>query len=292
MLNLVRQALTSTGLVAPASRLMFNVTVSKGDVISIDVGVAGGVWYHVQACRHYDLGSRFASDRLARQRFQERAPEPLAHFRHGDWSMLIASACEHRSVAAGDLSGRPGATMLARDLIGFFATARDHALVDNAGDTHDLFMSEARSFLAASVGLSPGVLAFLNALDPTDWADIPYVPQHGDFVLNNLGCSEGRLVVFDWEDYGATGLVGFDICLISLSVTGMSAASVRRIQEVVDPAGHPWAFAVEACRASGLDYPTFRRAIPIYLLVFRYLKRNYGQEIALRVDDILRQILV
>jgi hypothetical protein len=153
-------------------------------------------------------------------------------------------------------------------------------------------MGEARSFLAASVELSPGVLAFLNALDPTDWADIPYVPQHGDFVLNNLGCSEGRLVVFDWEDYGATGLVGFDIFLISLSVTGMSAASVRRIQEVVDPAGHPWAFAVEACRASGLDYPTFRRAIPMYLLVFRYLKRNYGQEIALRVDDILRQILV
>lgn len=291
MLNLVRQALTSTGLVSAASRLMFNITVSKGDVISIDVGVAGGGWYHVQACRYYDLGTRFASDRLARQRFQERAPEPLAHFRHGDWSLIIAKACEHRSAGAGDLAGRPGATALGRDLIGFFAAARDHALVENAGDTHDLFMSEARAFLAASAELGSGVLSFLNTLDTPDWADVPYIPQHGDFVLNNLGSSKGRLVVFDWEDYGATGLAGFDICLISLSVTGMSAASVRRMQEVADPAGHPWAFAQAACRASGLDYRTFRRAIPIYLLAFRYLKRNYGREIAIRVNDILREIL-
>lgn len=291
MLNFVRQALTGSGLVAAGSRLMFNVTVSKGDVISIDVGVPAGDWYHVQVCCHYDLGTRFASDRLARQRFQERAPEPLAHVRHGDWSMLIANACEHRSVAASDLAGRPGATMLGRDLIGFFATARNHALVENAGDTHDPFMCEARAFLVSSPELSAGVLAFLDTLGPSDWADIPYIPQHGDFVLNNLGCSNGRLVVFDWEDYGATGLAGVDICLVSLSVAGMSAASVRGMQEVTDPSGHPWAFAAEACRASGLDYATFRRAIPLYLLAFRYLKRNYGREIARRVDDVLHQIL-
>jgi len=291
VLTFVKQALSSAGLVAAGSRLMFNITVSKGDVMSIDIGVPGGRWYHVQVCCYYDLASRFASDRLARQRFQERAPEPLAHVRHGDWSMLIANACEHRSIAAGDIAGRPGATTLGRDLIGFFATARDHALVENAGCTHDVFMSETKAFLATSPGLSPKVLAFLDGLDPSDWADIPYIPQHGDFVLNNLGCSKGRLVVFDWEDYGATGLAGFDICLISLSVAGMNATSVRRMQEAADPAGYPWAFAEEACRASGLDYATFRRAIPVYLLAFRYLKRNYGREIAHRVDDILRQIL-
>lgn len=291
MLSLVREALIGAGLVAPNAKLLFNVTVSRGEAISIDVCDPRRGWYHVQASCYYDLSSRFDSCRLAHTRFPKLTPETFTHVRQGDWSILIARACEHRAMCPDDLAGTPASAPLVRDLIDFFATARAHAVAESASLSHDTLMREVRSYFLAAPQTSVKVLGFLQHLDRSAWADIPYVPQHGDFVLNNLGCAGGHLLVFDWEDYGATGLAGFDICLISLSVAGMTAEAAMLIQHTEKPMGCPWSFAQQACSASGLDYQTYRNTIPVYLLVFRYLKRTYGLEIGRRIDDILSRLL-
>jgi len=292
VLNLVRQALVCSGLVESQARLVFNVMVSRGEAIALDVWDADkDAWYHVQACSHYDLSERFSSYCLAYDRFRDRTPRPLVHLRLDGWSLLVATACEHRVLSVGDLTAARRSARLLEQLIGFFATAR--ASSPGAADAcpHDRFMAEASAFLAASAGAGSALERFLQQADGALWADIPYIPQHGDFVLNNLGSAGGDLLVFDWEDYGATALAGFDIFMISLSVAGMSAASAQRIRDTEDAAACPWFFAQRACAASALPYARFRRAVPLYLLVFRYLKRNYGREVGQRIDTILEQVL-
>lgn len=292
MLNLVRQALVSSGLVEAQARLVFNVMVSRGEAIALDVWDSGkDAWYHVQACFYYDLSERFASYCLAHDRFGERTPKPLAHLRLDAWSLLIATACEHRVLNAGDLTVARGSARLLAQLIGFFAAARANSLDAPDACRHDRFMAEASAFLAASPAAGGALRRFLEQADRTLWSDIPHVPQHGDFVLNNLGSARGDLLVFDWEDYGATALAGFDIFMISLSVAGMSATSACLIRDTEDPSACPWFFAPRACAASALPYARFRRAVPLYLLVFRYLKRNYGREVGQRIDAILEQVL-
>jgi hypothetical protein len=291
LLSFVKEALIGAGLVAPQSRLNFNVVVSTGDALSMEVGDPGHGWYHVKVSRYGDLLEQFERYCLARARFQTRTAEPLAHVRLGGWSILMARSTDHRGVCAVDLSGAPEASRLGRDLIDFFAVAKEHATADSNGQSHEAFMSKVTRYLSASPDISPKVMAALATIDTSLLADVPHISQHGDFVLNNLGCANGRLLVFDWEDYDATRLAGFDIFMMSLSVTGMNESSARMIQQTEDPSGHPWAFAQEACAASRLAYAAFRAAVPIYLLTFRYLKRNYGMEIGRRIDDILSRIL-
>ena len=291
MLSFVREALIDAGLAAPQSRLTYNVVLSTGDALSMEVNDPEHGWYHVKASRYRDLSEQFARYCLARARFQTRTPEPLAHVRLGGWSILMAHATDHRSVGAGDLAGAPESSRLGGDLIDFFAVARAHAPADSKEPSHEAFMSEVRTYLSAYPGISRKVLASLATLDRSLLADIPHIPQHGDFVLNNLGRAHGRLLVFDWEDYDASRLAGFDIFMMSLSVAGMNESSARMIQQTEDPSGHPWSFAQDACVTSGLAYSTFRAAVPIYLLTFRYLKQNYGLEIGRRIDQILSRIL-
>jgi len=257
----------------------------------MEVGNPEHGWYHVKASRYEDLTEQFEGYCLARARFQTRTPEPLAHVHLSGWSLLIARATDHRTVCAGDLAGAPESSRLGRDLIDFFAVAKAHATTDGKEQSHEAFMSEVRTYLSAHPDINPKVLASLASIDRSLLAAIPHIPQHGDFVLNNLGRARGRLLVFDWEDYDATRLAGFDIFMMSLSVAGMNEPSARMIQQTEHPSNQPWSFAQNACAASGLAYPTFRAAVPIYLLTFRYLKRNYGLEIGQRIDEILSRIL-
>lgn len=292
MLSHITEALIGAGLVAPESPLSCNIAVSTGEVISLEIGSPGCGWYHVKVSRYEDLAEQFARYCLARGRFQSLTPEPLAQVNLGGWSILIARATDHKSVCAGDLAATAKSSRLAADLIDFFAVARRHSVTNSKLESHNAFIGELQAHLHASMGSDEKLPGSLAGIDHSVHAGIPYIPQHGDFALNNLGSTRGRLVIFDWEDYGTTGLAGFDIFLISLSVAGMNAESARMIRQTPDPSGYPWSFAQPACAASGLAYETFTAAVPLYLLAFSYLKRNYGLAIRKRIDGILSQILL
>lgn len=258
----------------------------------LDVGDGSGNWFHVKACRAASLGEEFDRFRLARERFQAFTAEPVAHTCLAGWSILIARAVDHTPVQAADLadSGKPASSLM-RKLIDFFAAAHSSAKADVARQENETFMREVVAFFSASPEVSVQVRDFARNLDPALWSDLPCISQHGDLVLNNLARASDRLVIFDWEDYGATALAGLDICLLSVSLLGMNAAGAKVIQQTDDPSGRAWEFAYEACAVSGLAYPTFRTLIPVYLLAFRYLKRNYGVEIRARMDDMLVDVL-
>lgn len=258
----------------------------------LDVGDGMGHWFHVKLCRELSLAEEFDRFRLARERFPAYTAEPVAHTCLAGWSILIARAVQHTPVGVADLadSGSAGPSLM-HSLIDFFAAAQINAKADGTRQDNGTFMREVVAFFAEAPDVGRQVRDFALNLEPSAWRDVPCICQHGDLVLNNLARADGRLLVFDWEDYGVTALAGLDICLLSVSLLGMTAAGAQAIQQTDDPAGRPWAFARAACTVSGLSYTTFRTLIPVYLLAFRFLKRNYGAEIRGRMDAMLAGLL-
>jgi hypothetical protein len=291
MLSLLRSALIEAGILGHDAHLDYNVTFSTGHGIVIDLCDSGRTWYHAKLSRVIDFGSEFDNCRLAHRRFQRLTPRPLAHVRAQDWSILVAESVDHTAVRPVDLADGTGATSTARDLASFFATGRAQALPHDQAPTHDSLLRELRAYFFDSVRADPHILRLLDETAAAGLAHIPYIPQHGDFTLNNLGRTKNGLIIFDWEDYGAVGLAGLDICLLALSAGGLTADAARALQTRENPLQHASTLVGRSCDASDLPRQTFRNLVPFYLLVFRFLKRNYGPVVRQRIDDILHRIL-
>lgn len=148
------------------------------------------------------------------------------------------------------------------------------------------------SLLAAMVDYfrdrNPRATSYLAELlgDSSRLAACPSLLQHGDFVFNNLGDSAGRLCIFDWEEFGVVDLTGFDLYTLLFSLDRVR--TVRASPASPDQA----AFVAKACQAMGLDLPTFEALLPLYALVFRYLKRNFGPSVQQRADEAFDQVLL
>ena len=71
------------------------------------------------------------------------------------------------------------------------------------------------------------------------------------------------------------------------------AFGIRGLRSVMGssvPDRHLDVFIDRACGLQGIDRGVFGRLMPLYLIVFLYLKRNYGVAIRERIGDLLRQI--
>jgi hypothetical protein len=284
VLNLVRQALVDAGAIAPGANLQLNARLT-GDTIAIEVHDGAGGWFHVKASQVNDFAGEFEAYRRARQRYAEMVPEPVTCARIDGWSILAARSVDHDKVRVRDVMD---ASRLGAELLRFFEISRD-APEDGAGRSDEALMLAVREHFGRSGQESDRVLRHLERACPPRGG--PFVPQHGDFVLNNIGRAGRRLVVFDWEELGATGLAGFDVCMMALSIAGNDTTTVDRMLDARSPHEQPWPLTGGACAACGIPYDDFRASIPTYLIVFRYFKRNYGSAIRGRIDALLDHVL-
>lgn len=97
--------------------------------------------------------------------------------------------------------------------------------------------------------------------------------QHGDFVLNNLGVHNHRLVIFDWEDYGVIQLPGFDLAIF------LSALFQFNTKNLVKELYHnSLAQRLVNRYMAGLGYGLvdFIDFLPLYLYAFLYIKQQFG----------------
>lgn len=122
--------------------------------------------------------------------------------------------------------------------------------------------------------------------DPARLAQsLPNMPQHSDLVLNNMGQThDGSALLIDWEDFGASCLPGLDLFTLELSLAGNATALLA---ERARPSHPTQRFVLEACASLQIDIKDYLRLTPVYALVFRYLKRNYGPGVRERFDQVL-----
>ena len=160
---------------------------------------------------------------------------------------------------------RPGrATLSVRDVI---ATLRNDGLLTNATE----------AYLDGSFALA---VSKMNL-----------IPQHCDFTYTNLGAMEnGKLVVFDWEEYGLVCYPGFDFATFLLSHY-FHAKAIDAVMNSPDElsARIKGDFGDSFLSKIDLTPVDFMGVFPGYLAVFLAMKKDFGVEIYSRLRTIWQQ---
>lgn len=238
-----------------------------------------------------DLHQEAGRAAAASARYPGLAPAFIGHASHGSLQVLVCQAVPYRRLSPTQLfHPRQGRRALA-DLLGYFDAMQRPRAVQAPGLSaaieptellralHTYFAGQPSAALAQR-WLPGDALSRLASLEPH--------AQHGDLVLNNIGVTpSGAAVIFDWEDLSASWLTGLDLFTLELSLAGDAERLFAARRQPQSPISGLVARACEAMRLRRDDYETLT---PLYALVFRYLKRNYGPGVRERMDMLLRDL--
>jgi hypothetical protein len=290
VLRCVGRALEELNLVGSGAALRYYINITTGDAMSLAVFVDDERFFQVKVSEFLDLRQQYELYCRAWRDYPAFVPRPLGYRVLDEWNLMISEGVHHVAIRRSEVL-RPrwrGAGVLPHQLCAYFDGGRD----SSEGPAGQREQAELLSRLAAHFGASPlarvadGCLTRAVALGVES---IPERRQHCDFVRNNLGRAGSRLVVFDWEDYATINLPGLDVCTLCLSLLGggVEAVSAMMLSGRGGLDAGEVAFLRRACERQGIELEVFRQLVPLYLLVFLYLKRNYGSSVRQRIADLL-----
>ena len=233
---------------------------------------------YVKFSRHIRLETEARRFAEASRCHPQLAPRFVGHAHSQGLDVLACKAVEYRAVGAAD------AAMLA-GLGQYFQAMPSVRLPADLTPLPNAQLPNALAKYFGSQAPQTAVTRWLEGPALLEATSLPDMPQHGDFVVNNLGQrAAGTAVVFDWEDFGAVGLPGLDLFTLELSLAGDAARLLEARSRGADRAQQ---FAREACASLRLDWNLYLALAPVYALVFRYLKSNYGPGVRERYDRVL-----
>lgn len=217
------------------------------------------------------------------ERFPEHAPRFVGYAKRPPLEVLATRAVSFRPLASRMMLAARDRAAIHDGLERFFQRMREGLpSVGDAQPGHAWFVDMCAYYDGHSLGARAGTgLQLLRATLET----LPPLPQHGDLVLNNLGLRpDCGLVVFDWEDYAAINLPGLDLFTLENSIhQDLELQSLHR-RSKASPAALD---SGRMCEALGLKPALYTDLRLSYALVFRYLKRNYNQEVRTRIERVI-----
>jgi hypothetical protein len=223
----------------------------------------------------------------AAKRFPGIVPGFIGYFRHQSIDVLVTRAVNCRSMDASMIQSWRHAAGIYRGLEDFFGRMQSSARpISTRRDWAEAYRDYFRDHqLAAQAEAS--LDRMLTALE-----GLPAFDQHGDFVANNLGLGpDDRLTIFDWEDYGAVDAPGLDLFTLEFSLRGTLGSSARPAAGASMSQPRPVLELKRLCGAMHLPLSVFEDLRLSYAFVFRFLKRNYGQQIQDRVDSLIAELI-
>ena len=286
MMVAVTATLRQFGAIGPEETPRYHIGLTRGDTLWLDAYRADGRYFHAKVAEYVTLHEEERTYREAFAVFREFMPAPIGYAVHPPWEIFVAEGVDHEGLPGDVLDGRMRARTARTELYQYFATSTVARGTAQSAEGVDALLRRLRRTFDAS--------PFAPLLAPWDADEgrreleaLGAIPQHGDFVANNIGMRGSRLVVYDWEDYGKVSLPGFDLCTLAMSLAeaswgqGAFGAPGPRRERLC-------AFLAPACRALGLTLDAFWRLVPLYLLAFLDLKQTYAAGIRTRVEDLLR----
>jgi len=230
---------------------------------------------HARVKRRGVAPDEYDSCRAAWRSFPDYAPEPLGQYFAGEWEIIVLRGIEHDYLSVGDI-GRDRQQLVGK-LSTYFDASRQAQLAP--GVPHREFLRGVRERTTdanAAAVLDQWILN--RELD-----QLPFIAQHGDFTVNNLALSKGRLVIFDWEDFGSVCLPGLDLCTAIASDARLDALRLGAVTR-----GAYARLVDNSCPPLGLTPKLFLRLIPLYLTVFLDLKRGYAETIRHSIRQLIQ----
>ena len=288
MLNRVLELVASQG--------WFDVSTAFEKTINLTQGAC--LWLMLTrkgACDTYVKFSDCASLGLEAQRCAEAsrcyptlAPRFIGHLHQDGLHVLVCRAVDHCGFDAGHLNRSGLGASALRDLNGYFTSMTAAQLPQELTPIQNVDLIDDFGAYFAANYLAPLARRWLCSDAIWFAMSLPNIPQHGDFVINNIGqVRGGGVVVFDWEDFGVSCLPGLDLFTLELSVAGDAAGLFYGRDRLFDPLQR---FVRAACEAIQLESTDYHMLTPVYALVFRHLKRNYGPEVRQRMDLLLHDL--
>lgn len=290
MLKVLGTVLGDLQLAPPDSVIRYYITLSRGDTISIRAFLSPDRFFQIKVSEFIDLRDEYGACVRAWKLHRELVPRPLGYRLLQGWAVLVTEGVHHQPFSlATALKAKVKATSVLDGLDQYFEICGQEQSVMEHVESHSASFDRIQSHFeqTAYAGLVSRWVTHGRSMGAESMA---HVAQHGDFVQNNLASAMGRLIIFDWEDFGKSHLPGLDICSLCFSV----APDVHAMQNLMIAGKGTMqpltVFASRACALSGLDWEHFRRLIPLYLVVFLYSKREYDQTVQDRVAVMVQQL--
>lgn len=294
MIEKISRLLVESGHAGSEHAIRYAINITVGDSMAISAFTAPELFFQIKASEFIDVEPEYRALCAARRVYTTLVPEPLAYRRDGEWSIMVSEGVSHTAVSTGDLHSARLADTLSRQLVGLFEIqgATRAVTADPGPLAYASLVQDARRWFDAS-RFRDVAAPWLARAEASDLGRFGWVPQHGDLVVNNLGHRDRELVVFDWEDYGKVGLVGLDLFTLYLTACAMEFDALQALARPgADLRAPVERLMRHGCEALGLEFDAFRDAVPVYLLVFLYLKRNYGVPVQDRLGTLLGRLRV
>lgn len=292
MIEKISRLLVESGHAGSEHAIRYAINITVGESMAVSAYTSPEVFFQIKASEFIDVEPEYRALCEARRVYGALVPEPVACRRDGEWSIMVSEGVPHTAVTVHDLFAGRLADTLVRQLMTVFEIqgAARAATAASGPRAYASLVQDARRWFEAS-RFRDTARPWLDRADSAGLARLGWVPQHGDLVVNNLGCRDRSLVVFDWEDYGKVGLVGLDVFTLYLTICDLEFDAVRALARPDGALRAPVESLLRrACEALGLGFDAFRAAAPLYLLIFLYLKRNYGVPVQDRLGQLLGRL--
>jgi hypothetical protein len=285
LLNAVTAILRERKLLEQDEQPGYSIALVDEDLINITVFARSGASFHVKVKERERSPNEYHNYCDASRSFPKYVPEILGReFRNGR-EVIVIRGIPHRHVPSGELAlDRRG---IVRKIVGFFEASSAGARIAAPAEPHQRFLGQTEARVADAV-----CTAITREWTASGHLDrLPHIRQHGDFVMNNLGVTRAGLVVFDWEDFGRIAFPGLDLCTLLASDARFSADQLRAIMRADSRQTRAYVELIDrSCPLIGLTPVLFRQLIPLYLVMFLDLKRDYGRTIGQVVTKLIHEL--
>ncbi|MCW5661953.1 MAG: hypothetical protein KIT60_29980 [Burkholderiaceae bacterium] len=285
MLNRVLGALNDKGWFDTAHPFAYSVNLTRGACVWLLLTRDGRAERYVKFSQTQSLAQEAARSQEASLRYPDFAPPFVGYIQAEEFEIIACAAVDALGFTPREVVQSDRGTALLEHLEAYFEAMHGvhPAAVPMAVTNRQLARPMAQYF--ENGALASLARRWLSGAMMNLALELPDMPQHCDFVLNNIARREpDGVVIFDWEDFGAAALPGLDLFTLELSLADDPArllemrradfAALRSLKS-------------HACRELGLALADYHALTPIYALVFRYLKRNYGPWVRERMDRLL-----
>ena len=289
MIKAIEAVLQGMNLQVAGAPFRYCISISRGNTISVAVYAHKRHVYQVKVSEAAEFEGEYHAHVCAWQRYPNCVPRPIGRQVQKGWDVFVAEGVHHKPfVFSSEANGRESGKVL-DDLSQFFRMSAIAGQFSDASLSHEHFLEVLEQhFHSSPLSLIAG--HWIRQGRSLGICGLPLIAQHGDFVVNNLAYNGQQLVVFDWEDFGKYELPGLDIGSFCFSV----APSVQELQALMGPKTildtALGKFVHSACHASAIDVTLFQKLIPLYLLGFLYVKREYSVTVQSRIETVIREL--
>ena len=289
MIEAIEAVLQEMNLRVEGAPFRHCISISRGNTISVAVYAHSQHLYQIKVSEAADFEGEYDAHVRAWQRYPNCVPRPIGRQVHRGWDVFVAEGVHHQpfvfsSQANGHASGK-----VLEDLSQFFRLSAVAGRFSDASLSHEHFLEVLEQHFRPTP-LSSIAGHWIQQGRSLGVCDLPQIAQHGDFVMNNLAYNGPQLLVFDWEDFGKYELPGLDIgsFCFSAAPSAQELQALMSSKTMLDTAIGK--FVHSACHVSAIDIDMFKRLIPLYLLGFLYVKREYSVTVQSRIEAVIRQL--